>query len=186
MSLLTPAQWEDSELTEHETENEQQSFEADIVTISNLKKDKHNAKSLLTRLLATLLSVSEPERQQICELLQQINEQQEATLCILDQLETTYEKITDRDNAMKIGDKADRSTEQVDRETVIAREFLASLAKKSSNVDVVMSKEARIEQQRIAAEITKEKRKALLAEKERLHEAEEMHVSTANGLKNPT
>ena len=63
----------DTELTET-TENEAQ--ETVVIVISDFKKQKRNAKSLLTRLLtqlSCLLSEENPNRENICHWLKSMN-----------------------------------------------------------------------------------------------------------------
>ena len=68
------------------------------LVISDIKKGKRNAKSLLTRLLTQLVGLLavpegiEHNRSQLYELLQQIDEQQQVVLDIMDELETAFRK----------------------------------------------------------------------------------------------
>ncbi|CAB4042262.1 Hypothetical predicted protein, partial [Paramuricea clavata] len=100
------------------TENEAQ--ETVVIVISDFKKQKRNAKSLLTRLLtqlSCLLSEENPNRENICDLLVKIDEQKDICLEVLDKLEEAYQKSGDKQNALRIGDESDKIAEQVDVET---------------------------------------------------------------------
>ena len=113
--------------------------------ISDIKKGKRNAKSLFTRLLTKLvglLSVAEgieQNRSQVYEILQRIDEQQEVVLDIMDELEAAFRKMDDSVNATKTADETEKIEQQVEGETVVARQLLASLAKKQSFVNSVNS-----------------------------------------------
>jgi hypothetical protein len=67
----------DTELTET---NENDAQETVVIVISDFKKQKRNAKSLLTRLLSCLLSEENPNRENICHLLVKIDEQKDICL----------------------------------------------------------------------------------------------------------
>ena len=110
--------------------------------ISDTKRGK-NAKSLLTRLLTSWLVYFRYQRKlsiidiKVYELLQRIDEQQQMVLDIMDELETAFRKIHDRVNATKTIEEAEKIEQQVEGETVVARQLLASLAKKQSFVNSV-------------------------------------------------
>ena len=94
---------EDNEITT-EVQNTKDTQEDLKLIISDLKKGKRNAKSLLTRLLTQLVGLlSVPEeiehnRRQVYELLQRIDEQQQAVLDIMDDLEMAFRKMDDNVN----------------------------------------------------------------------------------------
>ena len=151
---------EDNEITT-EVQNTKDTQEDLKLIISDLKKGKRNAKSLLTRLLMQLVGLlSLPEeiehnRRQVYELLQRIDEQQQAVLDIMDDLETAFRKMDDSVNATKTTDEAEKIEQQVKGETVVARQLLASLAKKQAYVNSVNSGQVSVE-----AENTKGKQAA--------------------------
>ena len=151
---------EDNEITT-EVQNTKDTQEDLKLIISDLKKGKRNAKSLLTRLLTQLVGLlSVPEeiehnRRQVYELLQRIDEQQQAVLDIMDDLETAFRKMDDNVNATKTTDEAEKIEQQVEGETVVARQLLASLAKKQAFVNSVNSGQVSVE-----AENTKGKQAA--------------------------
>ena len=71
------------------------------VDFLDLKKQKRNVKSSLTRLLTHLscaLAESKPNREEICQLLIRIDEQKEICLTRLDKLEAAYGHIGDKEN----------------------------------------------------------------------------------------
>ena len=125
----------DEEMTT-EVQNTKDSQRDMKLIIVDIKKSKRSAKSLLTHLLTQLVGLlSIPEdiehnRHHIYELLQRIDEQQQVVLEILDDLETAFRKMDDSVNAAKTMDEADKIEQQVEGETVVARQLLASLAKK--------------------------------------------------------
>ena len=141
---------EDNEITT-EVQNTKDTQEDLKLIISDLKKGKRNAKSLLTRLLTQLVGLlSLPEeiehnRRQVYELLQRIDEQQQAVLDIMDDLETAFRKMDDSVNATKTTDEAEKIEQQVEGETVVARQLLASLAKKQAYVNSVNSGQVSVE-----------------------------------------
>ena len=108
---------------------------------------------MLTQLVGLLLVPEEIEhnRRQVYELLQRINKQQQAVLDIMDDLETAFRKMDDSVNATKTTDEAEKIEQQVEGETVVARQF----AKKQSFVNSVNSRQVSVE-----AEHTKGKQAA--------------------------
>ena len=121
------------------------------IIITDTKKGKRNAKSLLTRLLTQLVGLlSVPEeiehnRHQVYELLQRIDEQQQVVLDIMDELETAFRKIDDSVNTTKTIEEAEKIEQHVECETVVARQLLASLANKQSIVNSVKGGPASVE-----------------------------------------
>jgi hypothetical protein len=98
----------DTELTET---TEKEAEETVVVDISDFRKQKQNAKSLLTRLLtqlSCLLSEENPNRKNICYLLVKIDEQKDICLEVLDKLEEAYQKSGDKQNVPRIGDESDK------------------------------------------------------------------------------
>ena len=97
------------------------------LVISDIKKGKRKAKSLLTRLLTQLVGLLaipegiEHNRSQLYELLQRIDEQQQVVLDIMDELETAFRKMDDNVNATKTTDEAEKIEQQVEGEIVVAR-----------------------------------------------------------------
>ena len=89
---------------------------------------------MLTQLVG-LLAIPEGiehNRSQLYELLQRIDEQQQVVLDIMDELETAFRKMDDNVNATKTTDEAEKIEQQVEGEIVVARQLLASLAKKQA------------------------------------------------------
>ena len=98
------------------------------LVISDIKKGKRKAKSLLTCLLTQLVGLLaipegiEHNRSQFYELLQRIDEQQQVVLDIMDELETAFRKMDDNVNATKTTDEAEKIEQQVEGEIVVARQ----------------------------------------------------------------
>lgn len=82
--------------------------------ISKIKMGKRNAKLLLTHLLTQLFGLLgvpdeiEHNRSQVYELLQRIEEQQQTVLDIIDELEKTFRKMDDSDNATEEAEKIEQ------------------------------------------------------------------------------
>ena len=103
--------------------------------IRDLRKEKRNAKSQMTRLLTKLsgaLAEQNPRHTDITDLLTRIEEQKDFALSIMQELEIEYRDSNAAKAAEKVSDEADALVEQVDRETGPARLLLASLVKVKS------------------------------------------------------
>jgi hypothetical protein len=94
--------------------------------IMNLKLEKRNAKSRMTRLLnmmAAMISGSNTQQGEVKELLLKIDEQKDETLYIMNKLENIYQQSKEYVNAGKVNDEADTLVDQVEQETSSARIF---------------------------------------------------------------
>lgn len=126
--------------------------------IRDLRKEKRNAKSQMTRLLTKLsgaLAEQNPRHTDITDLLTRIEEQNDFALSIMQELEIEYRDSNAAQAAEKVSDEADAIVEQVDRETGPARLLLASLVKSrsiASSIDGSETSERRRQKERAESE----------------------------------
>ena len=93
------------------------------------KQEKRSVKSRLTRFLNSLAGLaSDPatERDNVTELLEQIEDWKKDIIRMMGRLEGAYRENSDMVNAAKVGDEADTLVDHVERETSASRSFLTS------------------------------------------------------------
>ena len=165
--------------------------------VIQLKVEKRNAKSRMTRLLnymATILADSNAELNE--NLLLRIDEQKDETLHAMDKLENIYRKSKDSVNAGKVIDEAEVLVDQVEKETSSVRIFLTSLRKKQwgSSLVVAISRDSEASQQtqeederrKNAEQWARLRKEAEIQQKKELFEEQERGIQASQEKANKT
>ena len=115
-------------MSNEESEDRQERYENKIsqlhTIVGVLKREKKNAKSNLTRMLnqfVVLITDEKYDRHKIVEGMERLVRLREEVMKILEELETVYSKLQDKDNERKTSNEIDEVNEQVDRELSEAR-----------------------------------------------------------------
>ena len=109
-------------MSNEESEDGQERYENEIsqlhTVVGVLKREKKSAKSNLTRMLnqfVVLITDEKYDRHKIVEGMERLVRLREEMMKVLEELETVYSKLQDKDNERKTSNEIDEVNEQVDR-----------------------------------------------------------------------
>ena len=135
-------------MSNEESEDGQERYENEIsqlhTVVGVLKREKKNAKSNLTRMLnqfVVLITDEKYDRHKIVEGMECLVRLREEVMKILEELETVYSKLQDKDNERKTSNEIDEVNEQVDRELSEARVIMLAQVSNMCRAHNVISEE---------------------------------------------
>ena len=135
-------------MSNEESEDGQERYENEVsqlhTVVGVLKREKKNAKLNLTRMLnqfVVLITDQKYDRHKIVERMERLVRLREEVMKILEELETVYSKLQDKDNERKTSNQIDEVNEQVDRELSEARVIMLAQVSNMCRARNVISEE---------------------------------------------